>query len=80
MFSCAQMKNYANTISVSGGDTISIDGSGFGSNIPFITVNGEGLAVTSNSDVRLEAEFPPLSPGTYPLQVNVNGKGLADIR
>ena len=67
-------------LSSPGGETISIDGSGFGSNVPYVTVNGEQLTVTSNNDVRLEAEFPPLAPGSYPLQVLVDGKGLADIR
>ena len=48
--------------------------------MPYVTVNGEQLTVTSNNDIRLEAEFPPLAPGSYPLQVLVDGKGLADIR
>lgn len=66
--------------SSSGGEAISIDGSGFGSTVPYVTVNGEQLTVTSNNDVRVEAEFPPLAPGSYPLRVLVDGKGLADIR
>lgn len=65
---------------ITGGDTIGIDGSGFGSNTPYVTVNGVALTVTSNNDARVEAEFPPLPPGSYPLQLRVNGKGLADVR
>ncbi|XP_076438726.1 fibrocystin-L-like isoform X2 [Babylonia areolata] len=68
------------SVSAWGGDSITIDGSGFGSSAPDVTVNGEALVVTSHSDTQLEAEFPPLPPGSYPLHVFVEGKGLADIR
>ncbi|KAK7468036.1 hypothetical protein BaRGS_00036740, partial [Batillaria attramentaria] len=63
-----------------GGEVITIAGSRFGTNTPDVRINGTQLRVTSNSDVEIVAETPPLNPGSHGLQLLVGGRGLADTR
>ena len=62
---------------LAGGDVLTITGTKFGTTIPTVTVGGEALTVVSNSDTEVVVMFPPLQPGSFPLDLVVQDVGLA---
>ncbi|GFN92114.1 fibrocystin-l, partial [Plakobranchus ocellatus] len=68
------------TAQVWGGQTITIQGSGFGSDEMPVTLGGERLDLDSYSDTEIVGKLPALTHGDYRLLVLVDGKGYADLR
>ncbi|XP_070541075.1 fibrocystin-L-like [Ptychodera flava] len=66
---------------VTGGDVLTISGSGFGSSESSedaILIGNEPCNITSYSDSSVECILPAQSPGTYSVKLYVSGKGYAD--
>ncbi|CAH1788932.1 unnamed protein product [Owenia fusiformis] len=69
----------ANTGSVTGGETIDIVGTQFGTgNDHVVTVGGVEATVVSSSDTQISVTLPPLPPGSHPIDVTVGTYGYAD--
>ncbi|GFN92108.1 fibrocystin-l, partial [Plakobranchus ocellatus] len=63
-----------------GGQTITIQGSGFGSDEMPVTLGGKRLGLDSYSDTKIVGKLPALTHGDYRLLVLVDNKGYADLR
>ena len=65
---------------ISGGDTVTITGTGFdlGTVDPVVTAGSHSLTVLSTTGTTVLAQFPPLTHGSYDLALLVPGVGVAD--
>ncbi|XP_048254094.1 fibrocystin-L-like [Haliotis rufescens] len=69
--------------SVEGGAPITISGTGFGASADPaepLTIGGKVVNITSYSDTEIVATLPSNAPGSYQVQLQIGGQGVADLR
>lgn len=74
-------RSAATSVTVAGENTITITGTGFGTDAEKVTVFLDGkdiCKITSNSDTEIKCVVPPGSQGTKEVTVEVDGKGLSN--
>ena len=68
-------------LSLLGGETVTISGSGFGasaSSADALKINGKAATITSYSDTQVVATLPANPPGAYSVDLTIGSNGYAD--
>lgn len=64
---------------ISGGENLTLSGSGFGTSGAEVTIGGNECDILSQDDSEIVCTIPANRPGSFPIQLTVGVKGFADV-